>query len=429
MILRKIFYKISEKRRPIVISLDDYTDNNYESNVLEVKDGSEVLTLGVDYTVTYSDNNAAGTATATVTFIGNYTGTLSQTFNIGQLDVASFSEEQVEVVNKKYAASKEGTKAEVVVKDGNATLVEGVDYDLVFENNTEKGTATVRVVFKGNYSGTIERQYTIVPADDAFHYISIVCLLAVIAAAVLYILKKIKELIPSIVSGIGFLVGLIFIIVSHECVLCVVMNILLMIASLALACFVYHKQIYDLILKLIEWFKKEIKAVKEALKEPIEEKPVSKKKASPKKAEVKPEPVEVKPEPVIEKPVEVKPEPVVEKPQPVKKVKQVHVSEVHELVSDDELDKATTIGGRISDRSHRVMVNVDTISEHFKTGETVTLEELKKRVPGFDKKATYYKVCARGFLDKELTVDADEFSVEAAKMVVATGGKVIVPKE
>ncbi len=72
------------------------------------------------------------------------------------------------------------------------------------------------------------------------------------------------------------------------------------------------------------------------------------------------------------------------------------------------------------------MINVDTISAYLNDGETVTIEELKKRVPSFDKKATYYKVCARGTLHKKLTVDADDVSVEAKKMILLTGGKVIL---
>ena len=41
-----------------------------------------VLTLGTDYTVTYSNNTAAGTATVKATGKGNYKGTLSKTFTV-----------------------------------------------------------------------------------------------------------------------------------------------------------------------------------------------------------------------------------------------------------------------------------------------------------------------------------------------------------
>ncbi len=50
----------------------------------EVKDGLTVLTKGVDYTLSYADNTAAGTATLTVTGMGNYTGTQNKTFTINK---------------------------------------------------------------------------------------------------------------------------------------------------------------------------------------------------------------------------------------------------------------------------------------------------------------------------------------------------------
>ena len=47
-----------------------------------VKDGEKVLTLNTDYTVSYTNNVNAGTATATITGIGNYSGTVSKTFKV-----------------------------------------------------------------------------------------------------------------------------------------------------------------------------------------------------------------------------------------------------------------------------------------------------------------------------------------------------------
>lgn len=58
-----------------------YTGNAVTPAVM-VKDGSRTLTVGTDYTVSYEDNINAGTAKATVTGKGNYTGTASQTFTI-----------------------------------------------------------------------------------------------------------------------------------------------------------------------------------------------------------------------------------------------------------------------------------------------------------------------------------------------------------
>ena len=63
-------------------------DNIYSGTakepVITVKLGDETLTLETDYEVEYSNNVYVGTATATVTFKGNYTGTVSVNFEIIQ---------------------------------------------------------------------------------------------------------------------------------------------------------------------------------------------------------------------------------------------------------------------------------------------------------------------------------------------------------
>ena len=41
------------------------------------------------------------------------------------------------------------------------TLKKGTDYTVKYENNVEKGTATVTVTGKGNYTGTIIKNFTI----------------------------------------------------------------------------------------------------------------------------------------------------------------------------------------------------------------------------------------------------------------------------
>ena len=72
------------------------------------------------------------------------------------------------------------------------------------------------------------------------------------------------------------------------------------------------------------------------------------------------------------------------------------------------------------------IVNIDTLDRYFAAGETVTLEEIKKRrLPGVDARTTSLKLLARGSLSKPLTVYADEFSLKAVKMLLLTGGKAI----
>jgi len=60
-----------------------YTGSAKKPNVT-VKDGDYTLVEGKDYTVTYSNNTNAGTATVTVTGKGNYTGSVSKYFTINK---------------------------------------------------------------------------------------------------------------------------------------------------------------------------------------------------------------------------------------------------------------------------------------------------------------------------------------------------------
>lgn len=58
-----------------------YTGNEIKQNIAVAID-DESLTNGEDYTVTYSNNKKVGTATITVTGIGNYYGNIKKTFKI-----------------------------------------------------------------------------------------------------------------------------------------------------------------------------------------------------------------------------------------------------------------------------------------------------------------------------------------------------------
>ena len=104
---------------------------------------------------------------------------------------------------------------------------------------------------------------------------------------------------------------------------------------------------------------------------------------------------------------------------------EVQVQEVKELMTDEDAQALVILSNRKADKTKKGIVNIDVLSDCFESGETVTLDEIKKRVKGFDKKVTYVKVLARGTLNKRLTVEADEFSVDAQKMILLTGGQVI----
>ena len=59
----------------------------------------------------------------------------------------------------------ESQQQKPVMKDGEKVLVEGVDYELTYsENTTDAGMVTVTVTGKGNYAGSVDVAYLIAPA-------------------------------------------------------------------------------------------------------------------------------------------------------------------------------------------------------------------------------------------------------------------------
>ena len=109
----------------------------------------------------------------------------------------------------------------------------------------------------------------------------------------------------------------------------------------------------------------------------------------------------------------------------------VSVEVADTLMSDSEalrLQREETEGYEDTEIYHgekKSEVNIDTISQYFSDGETVTLNSLKdkKLIP---QSAGQVKILARGVLDKRLRVVAQDFSRAAVKMILLTGGEAII---
>jgi gliding motility-associated-like protein len=125
-----------------------------------VKDGSTALTLGTDYTVAYTSNTNVGTATVTITGAGNYTGTKTQTFSIVAKAASTLTIDAI--ANQTYTGA--ALTPVLVVKDGNTTLTATTDYTVAYTNNTNVGTASVTIMGKGDYTGSIAVEFNIAKA-------------------------------------------------------------------------------------------------------------------------------------------------------------------------------------------------------------------------------------------------------------------------
>ena len=115
-------------------------------------------------------------------------------------------------------------------------------------------------------------------------------------------------------------------------------------------------------------------------------------------------------------------------------MEEITVEEANEMMSDEEakgfeqLAIAFDTGDEPKEIYHgtrKAEINIDTISQNFEAGDVVTLNTLKEKKL-VSVQAGEIKVLARGKLDKALTVVAQSFSAAAVKMIVLTGGTVIV---
>ncbi|MBR1547184.1 MAG: hypothetical protein IJ637_00455, partial [Prevotella sp.] len=117
-----------------------------------------------DYTIDYKNNLNVGTAQVSVVANKiNYDGTKTGiTFEILPKNLSlDENKPTIEPIAEQVFTGEE-LKPAIVVKDGDITLAEGTDFDVVYTDNTDAGVATATITFKGNYSGTAVRTFNIV---------------------------------------------------------------------------------------------------------------------------------------------------------------------------------------------------------------------------------------------------------------------------
>lgn len=145
-------------------SIDSIPAQTYTGKAIKpevtIKYGILTLEKGKDYTVTYKNNKNAGTATIVIQGIGSYRGSVTKTFSIKRASIKNFTFGKI--ANQAY--TEKAVKPSVVVKNGTITLKKGTDYTVAYKNNVKRGTATVTVTGKGNYTGTKKLTFKIVNA-------------------------------------------------------------------------------------------------------------------------------------------------------------------------------------------------------------------------------------------------------------------------
>lgn len=113
------------------------------------------------------DNNASmlGLAAGKVTVTGKTTSGTTAVANVTvQRDINEFT---VTGVSSKYYTGK-AIKPKFTVSDGTITLKENEDYNVSYEQNTNVGTANIKITGIDPYVGTIEQSFQILPVSQKF---------------------------------------------------------------------------------------------------------------------------------------------------------------------------------------------------------------------------------------------------------------------
>lgn len=135
-----------------------YTGGQIKPSVT-VKLGKTTLKEGKDYKLSYTKNTAVGKATIQITGIGNYTGSIKKSFTIVKKNISGLSYSGL--TTRSYTGKR--MNPAVVIKYGKTTLKRGKDYTVKYGKNTSVGKGTVQITGKGNYAGTVVKNFNIVP--------------------------------------------------------------------------------------------------------------------------------------------------------------------------------------------------------------------------------------------------------------------------
>ena len=143
------------------VVISDVADQTYTGSLIApnitVSCNDVELVKNTDYTVSYSNNKNVGTATISITGIGDYTGTITKNFNIVARGISDTTIGSIP--NQTYTGNS--ISALPVITYNGATLTKGTDYTLTYSNNVNVGTGTVTITGKGNFKGTTSKTFSI----------------------------------------------------------------------------------------------------------------------------------------------------------------------------------------------------------------------------------------------------------------------------
>lgn len=150
-----------------------YTGNKLSQGQLQLSYNGVAL-KDDEYEIAYQNNVKVGTATIFISGKKGFSGTVKKTFKILPYEVKA-QDTNIQYNIEKAYYQKGGSKPNVRVTHNSSELMKnfilGVDYTVSYKNNTRVANSTAQkpptavIKFKGNYKGTIEVKFDILPQD------------------------------------------------------------------------------------------------------------------------------------------------------------------------------------------------------------------------------------------------------------------------
>lgn len=151
------------KRKVSTLKLSHITDRVYngcaQKPIPRLTSGKTLLKNGIHYTLTYKNNVTPGTATVKITGKGNYTGSMTKTFKIKKRNITTVTMSKL----KDRSYTGKAIQPNVTLTYGKTVLKKNRDYTLQYGTNKTCGKATLKIVGKGGYGGSMCKTFTIVP--------------------------------------------------------------------------------------------------------------------------------------------------------------------------------------------------------------------------------------------------------------------------
>ena len=157
--------KLSMSNASFSVAPAYYTGSEVTPEVTVTHSG-KTLVKDRDFIVTYHNNiepsSYYNSPWVGIDGIGNYQGYVTKSFTINRADISSCT---VTLSDESLTYTGSSLRPTVTVKSGDKELTLNQDYYVSYRNNWDAGTASVIVNGSGYYTGSVTKDFQIVPAD------------------------------------------------------------------------------------------------------------------------------------------------------------------------------------------------------------------------------------------------------------------------